>query len=469
MPFIIILFGFSVRLYMALNAMTISDDGVGYLGVAQRFSLSGFSSGLHAVFPPFYPLTISLAHYAIDDLELAGRVISFIFSTLAIAVGYYMGRFIYDERAGLLTAFFIAIHPGMIRYSGEILTEGLYYFIASLLVFFALKAVTERSIVKMLFAGLLATIAYLTRPEGIGFLAIISLWIIFYNVRSIREDLRERAALLVSVWTACILLAIPYLLFVIKSTGALSISGKMSFDAFFSRMMTLPTNFENITLSLKNIVLAFSATFFVFFAVGFLKRMKNGFTMPEYGVVTVLLSYWLLYIVVLPERRYFVELMPLALLFSSAGFIYFYDTLKVKLGEKVVPVAVVFLLAVAVINVYKGTKIKMHHVVEKEAGKWLRENVGKGSTIMTRPPMVEGELPVMVFYAAGKHVRLKKGRLEDVIEFGKERGVEYMAGYVSDFREKIVDFDAEKRNLTHIKSFEDKKDGVFLIYRLNRS
>jgi uncharacterized membrane protein len=45
------------------------------------------------------------------DYELAARVISLIFGILVIAVSFYIGKWVSDERVGLIGAFFVTAHP----------------------------------------------------------------------------------------------------------------------------------------------------------------------------------------------------------------------------------------------------------------------------------------------------------------------------------------------------------------------
>jgi 4-amino-4-deoxy-L-arabinose transferase-like glycosyltransferase len=123
--------GFFIRLYVVMNAVTLSVDSTLDLKLAKAFSEWNFYGGLDMNRPPLHPILVSLTYPIFQDYEFAARIISLIFGTLVIPVSFYLGRFIYNERAGLVTAFFTTVHPYMVRYSGDTLREGLYYFLVS--------------------------------------------------------------------------------------------------------------------------------------------------------------------------------------------------------------------------------------------------------------------------------------------------------------------------------------------------
>jgi 4-amino-4-deoxy-L-arabinose transferase-like glycosyltransferase len=249
--FLITCLGFFIRLYVVFNAVTVSTDSVLYLELAREFSKGNYHGGLNIIRPPLYPMTVSLAYFIFGNLELAGRVVSLFFGTLVIAVGFYLGRQIYNERAGLLTAFFIAIHPYMVRYSGSVLTEGLYHFLVAAVTLLGLKAISSRNIGFMFLTGLLSVLAYLTKPGAIGFPMVISLWVLFYKIRNIKEDWGKRLILLASLWAVFILTALPYLLFLYQETGGVAITGRASIIGTIYSMVTLKfvlNNFGNFII-----------------------------------------------------------------------------------------------------------------------------------------------------------------------------------------------------------------------------
>jgi 4-amino-4-deoxy-L-arabinose transferase-like glycosyltransferase len=457
--FFIVCLGFFVRLYVVLNAVTVSPDSTRYLHFAGKFAQGDYRGGLDTVIPLFYPLTVALASVIFQDLELSGRVVSLVFGTLAIPVSFYLGRLIYNERVGLFAAFFAAVHPYMVRYSADALAEGLYYFLAPVAVLIGLKAVRGMGVGWMSLAGLFSALAYLTRPEGVGLMVIISLWALFYNLRLLKDDWGKRLGMVASGWAVFILIAIPYLLYIYQDTGGFAISGKLSFGSTLSSIKGLPFNGQKLVAFLKNLPGAFSVPFFVLFFYGLFKRRRDGFTPAEYYLMTILVSFWFLYLCVLPQRRYFVELMPMALVFAATGFYYVEHWLKGRVKEKAHLAAALLLLLITAVQLPKGmVSLHANRLPERLAGEWLEGHEDGPFTIMARKPIV-------AFYAGGNYLRLPGGRLEDVIKYGKEKGAVYMAGYGSGLGERIPDFDTEKgRFLEEVSSFKGIKGDEFIIY-----
>jgi 4-amino-4-deoxy-L-arabinose transferase-like glycosyltransferase len=221
-----------------------------------------------------------------------------IFGTLVIPVSFYLGRHIYNERVGLITAFFVTVHPYLIRYSGDTLREGLYYFLAATVTLLGVKVIFTRSLRLMFLVGLFSFLAYMVKQGAIGFLIIISLWIVFYNIRQIREDWRERLALLASGWVLFILMALPYLLFLHQEIGGMAITGKMPLKILFTRIYTIATfnNTEHWVDFLKHFPEAFSIPFFVLFLFFIFKRFKEGFTSSEVYLISILVGYSVIYL-----------------------------------------------------------------------------------------------------------------------------------------------------------------------------
>jgi 4-amino-4-deoxy-L-arabinose transferase-like glycosyltransferase len=461
--FFLTCFAFFIRLYVVLNAVTLSVDSTIDLKLAEAFSKGDYRGGLDIRRPPLHPIFVSLAYPVFQDYELSARVISLIFGTLTIPLSFYLGRHIYNERVGLITAFFLTVHPLMVRYSGDTLTEGLYHFLSVTIVLLGLKALSTRGIGTMFLTGLFSVLAYLTKHVAIGFLIIISLWVIFHNFPRIREDWGKRLALVASGWVVFIFMAIPYLLFLYKETGGVAITGMSITNLLFRSYQTAVfTNSEHWVKFLQHVPEAFSIPFFILFLWGIFKRQREGFSTAEYFLITILAAFCLLRLGVNPGRRYFVQLMPMALVFAATGFCYLENYIKSRAEEKAPLIVTALLILITVILLPFGMiPLKAHRLPEKLAGKWLLETKGGGSTILSKKPIV-------AYYADGNFVYLYNGKLERVIKSGKRRGAEYLAGYPRKLRRNIPDFDGEeKRLLKEVKSFEGEDGEKFIIYRLS--
>jgi 4-amino-4-deoxy-L-arabinose transferase-like glycosyltransferase len=468
---LIILLGATLRLYMALNAVTICTDSVAYMTSAEMFSQGLFREGIDSVYPPLYAFFIAFASLFFGDIEVSARMVSFVFATLAIPVSFCIGRRLYGDKIGLLAALFAALHQYMIRYSGEVLAEGVYYFVVSMAVLLALGAIFERSRLQMFLAGLFCALGYITKPEAIAFMPIISAWIIFYRFGDIKNDWRERGILLALGWSVFILMAIPYLYLIQQDVGAIELSGKVSLKNIFKRIVQMPTNVVILGKFLKAFPEAVSMPFLVLFVLGVFKRWKEGFNSKDLFLVSIPCFFWLLYLGVYPEKRYFVKQMPIALVFSALGFMFIYDQLKSRVSSKVgvvVPYFAAFLVVLlGVTQVYDGTQIRRHGLMEKEAGLWLKERCGRGVTVMTKPSLFKKHLPIFNYYGDLRFVRLpKKSSMKKVVNISRRKSVDFLAGYEHDLSVRIKDYDEKKGMLTVVNTFKLKEGEEFIIYRL---
>jgi len=235
--FLILLFGFLIRLYVVINAVTISNDSVTFLRMAERFSGGDYGGIFNIIRPPLYPLLTSFSSVIFGEMELSARVVSLVFGTLVIPVSYAIGKLVYNEKTGLVAALFVAIHPYMVRFSGEALTEGLYYFLTACAVYFGLKAVFHKSPRFMLAAGVFTAFAYLTKPAAIGFLIVISIIVIAYDSKSFKREWKFRLISLSLAWAVFIVLGLPYLYYLYGKTGGLTITGKFVATVFSSKEM----------------------------------------------------------------------------------------------------------------------------------------------------------------------------------------------------------------------------------------
>ncbi|MBI5559863.1 MAG: glycosyltransferase family 39 protein [Deltaproteobacteria bacterium] len=464
---LITLLGFLARLYVVVSAVTVAEDSLEYLELAGRFAQGNILGGLSVHRPPFYPFLAAAASYIFGDTETGGRVISLIFGTLTIPLVFYLGKLVYDERAGVVAAFFASVHTYMIRYSGDVLTEAMYYFFLALVAIGALKALRERSERWMFAAGLFSLFAYLTKPAGLGFLAVISIWVLFEDPRKIKEDYKKRLRLVFSGWVVFMAPALPYLFFIYARTGRVPFTGtaRIPILELLRRMMAGVRVWKALDF-IRYFPEAFTYPFFIFFVVWAVRKMREGTKDAERLLLSLLAAYWLVIFVVLPRRRYMVQIMPLALVFSSMGFLSFQAWLLGKAKKAGTLISAALLVLIAAVQLPVGMEpLHAHRLAEKTAGQWFKENVGQGVSVLTYEP-------VMTFYAGGDYVLIpdRKGRvnLEEAVAYGKGMGAQYMAGYRATLREKIPDFNGgEKRLLTEIKSFGAADKDEFVIYRIN--
>ena len=221
----LLLFAFLLRFPLLLYPEVIRYDGVEYIRHA-KLILSGDWTGGKA--PPLYPALIAFAHLFIPDAEIAAILISVIFGTLLVLPVFYLGREIFDERIGILSAVIVIVHPFLNSYSGSVLTESTYYFLAAMIVLVGWRAFQRGRGREAILFGLLTALAYLTRPEGIGFLIVFSLWTLIVNPLGEKRSWTRRAGIVILTIFSFLLLSGPYLLEIRKATGRWGITKKFT-------------------------------------------------------------------------------------------------------------------------------------------------------------------------------------------------------------------------------------------------
>ncbi len=462
---LITLLALASRLYIILNAATISVDSTIDLSLARAFVEGNYLEGVDIERPPLHPLLVSLLYPLTGELELSARLVSLVFGLLMIPLAFWLGRYIYDERTGLLTALFVAIHPYLIRYSGETLRETIYYFFALVLVLVGLKAILRKNACLMFLVGVISAFAYLNKHASIGFLIIFSMWIAFYNIRNIGEDLTKRVWLILCGWMVFIVAALPYLLFLKQETGKVTVTGKLPYFSPINAIWTTITlKNDRLLTFLSHFPEALSIPFFILFVAYIVVRYRDGFTEKEKFLLTLVVAYSVVHLFVLPERRYLVRLAPLELVFAGAGFTLFIEWIRRRYHEAGASMIVATVTLLVVVQLAQGlTSLHKHRLPERLAGRWILENLGRNTSILSRKPIV-------VYYADANFIDIwnKKGwKLRRIIEYGRRHGAQYLAGYPHKLRRLIPDFDKEeKRYLKRIKSFPADGGEGYVIYKI---
>ena len=106
-------------------------------------------------------------------------------------------------------------------YSGSALTESTYYFIVAMAALFGWFAFAKKRVVQNLLFSFLAAMAYLTKPEGIGFLLVFVVWVICINPPGlVKRRFRTRLWMAILALACFIIVSLPYLAQIRKDLGS---------------------------------------------------------------------------------------------------------------------------------------------------------------------------------------------------------------------------------------------------------
>jgi 4-amino-4-deoxy-L-arabinose transferase-like glycosyltransferase len=163
------------------------------------------------------------------DAALAGRLVSLTASIGLIVVIYLLTRRLYGSNAAIFAALMAALYPHLLEFSVRPYSETLYALLISTAVLILLGLVLtmerRRPVARRgLAAGVVLRLSYLTRPEGVVFIAVSAglIWIM-----SVRKDRSIRSLVsAAAIVGGAALLVIPYMVFLHEHLGRWTISGK---------------------------------------------------------------------------------------------------------------------------------------------------------------------------------------------------------------------------------------------------
>ena len=167
------LFGFALalRAAAALQTATIFNDGPSFLRVADLFHRGEWSAALSHHYHPLYPFLVSLVAWLTGGLESAGVVVSVVGGALGVlALHAFLCR-AFDARVAWVGGVLFALHPYAVTFSADVQSEGLYFTLFLVTLAGLWRALMERSPAWAALSGVLAGVAYWTRPEGLGLAA----------------------------------------------------------------------------------------------------------------------------------------------------------------------------------------------------------------------------------------------------------------------------------------------------------
>ncbi len=200
-PWILDLFGILlitalIRAYVVSQTPIIAKDGMLYVGIARVINHGMWLDlvGDWFLFNP-YPALIAWLERCGFSFDFSGQLISGVASSLGVIPLYLWCRRAFDARVAQLAALTYALHPVMLRYSGQVLREGLYWCLMLWAVYAFWLAAQHRQVWRYALAGLVATAATLTRMEGAVLFILGAMWSVSMHSAA-APDLATRGGLL---------------------------------------------------------------------------------------------------------------------------------------------------------------------------------------------------------------------------------------------------------------------------------
>jgi hypothetical protein len=481
---------FALRLYAVLTAQGIAFDSAEYGFVAREFLKSLYIKGLSSPAPPFYPFLIFLFSPDTTHVEITGRLISFFFGTLAIIPLFYLVKKAIGQKEAIFSALFYSFHPYLVTYSGMLMTEATYWGLLVLSVYFFWTGLKKEKVWKAMLSGFFIGLAYLTRPEGIGYVLVYLIWAVVEG--GLKKKWLKRSIFIGVLILTVFIFVIPYVIYIHQETGEWLISKKAvehQSDLFKKRTeqgdpsigieqdKPIKGNFENLWIT-HNIIqflpsvtyrylraYHFSLWLFLFFG---LIRVRRKVIDYELFIASLVLFHLVSLSTFLPSTiRFSIPVIPLSLFWAGTGLLEmkrYLEKIKGANAEKVI-----FLLVALVVLSQLPQSLKPERSFragQKKVGLWLKRNTPPGAIIMSNSPQE-------TFYADREWMMLPSGistpgnpgkSYHEIIDYAKTKGVRYIL--VNKNTHEMNPGFIESIQSTDLKEIFRRADGGSTIYEV---
>ncbi len=477
--FALLLFSLACRLILIQFKDVVGTDEVIYLALGKNvWHGLGFRLLDHPITmcPPLLPLVAGFFSLFTENLELGTNFTYVAFGGATVIPYFFLARRIYGLRVARRAAFFLAFFPGLLlSFFWGSMTGPLYTFLLVTALLFFHKALRENRAIDFALAGGLLALAYLTRSEGLLFpLVLFSFAVLsFAAKRSLSDGRTLRNLLLMAL--ACLLISAPYPLFIKKSSGELSISGKTKLILLVGNMdlktresLAMKLNEEGteffdygelvkdktvLGMILENPKVLVGGSFLQFwnffvtlvswkvfpaFLFGFviLGLFRDPWDRARLENEIFLLVACVPFLVFLTFRiwpRYLLPMTPILLLWATRGVTSLEDWIRQSaenIRQKKAPTrrwvsflpGILFSLPLLALLVAKPIRARMlvqYPVEYRAAGKWMDENLPADAMILTRKPEIS-------YYAKRLMHPLPNEELPAIVRYARSNEIDYL-------------------------------------------
>ncbi len=497
-----------VRLVVSNLTFIISRDGTRFITMAYYIKSSNWQAFVNEQYHPLYPCLIFIAHKFIPDWILAAKTVSVVMGALCVIPLYYLALWLFNRTTACTCAVIFAFHPYAARYSGDVISDTtyLFFFLSALAVGYMSFVRSKKNILRFS-AGLLAGLAYLTRPEGIGLIIILGAFMVFYKYIEPRENkFPNRFLAVVLLVFSFSLTAFPYVYLLKQQTGEWRITTKKKISDFVPSYLierfklkeagaqdnesAIPDNptvkdptgnikdGETKHSQPKNPVFDLADNFFqsfhillaLFMFAGIYRAFKETNDKNRRLLIWIILSVFILYMYVLLRlasahylsKRHILPVVMTLLPFSAKGIEYVSQLIMKKINFKYVLFVIVAVTVIVMVpKTFKPQRADKLYI--KDLASWLK-NYGKPSEIF----LVDD--PRITFYADLNFVILPRCVFtpEQIVYLMEDSGCrftlvskEYINSYIQNgYKLKSI----SKIKLTSIYKRTDNKNGLVEYY-----
>ncbi|MFH1478204.1 MAG: glycosyltransferase family 39 protein [Candidatus Omnitrophota bacterium] len=490
----------------------IEIDGVFYAKAGEQL-IKGEGYPISCIYPPFYPFMIGMFSLLFGGLEISGRLVSILYSSLLVGPLFLIARWAFGRKIALASCSLAVIYPGLCEFSTKVLAESTFVFFFLMGLIITWEALSHDKAFFYFISGLIWGIVYLTKSQGIVYILflVLIILVIFFKKRKI-IFIKYICFTIVGF----LIISSPYLLYLEKKGGNSRLGSRAVLSLVFGENVgkeNLGSAFEKYLFSLPDkgtrlnmeIVLEnnkgvlhyilsnpkelirryilnihlinkyvipelFSPFILIVFSAGlFLGDIR------ETRKALVLFLAFIPYILSLPlfevAPRYFHSFIPIVLIWAARGIVEISQWFgkAVKASQKKQNLIEIGLLILIVLSFIPFTFRPFFRDIKKkgiyqEIGGWLKDNTSEGSILVSRKPWIP-------FYAERNQIALPFEPLDKVLRFARYNKADYLIVDESVIKGRLdlmllLDQDYSSEDLKIINRFKDKAGQKIYIYQI---
>jgi 4-amino-4-deoxy-L-arabinose transferase-like glycosyltransferase len=398
-----------LRLVVGHAIGVVETDGVRYITIARQFQATG--NPFDPLFHPLYPAILGLLQWVIRDWETAGRLVATAFGVALLVPAFALARDVIGRPVALLTAALLAVHPGLVRNSSSVLADSTYAFLLAAGVWLGWRAIAAAHRALLPVAGVVLGLAYLVRPEA-------ALYLVSLLIVALILAVRDRTWLGWAPWivgglVGFSLMAAPYLVYLRRSLGHWTLSGKVAHNlvqdlggsvgiAPLAHPMALATNtVVNLLAFLKySLPDLMPGLLILFLLPGVLRRAREDGWLGREGVLLALLIPPFGTLAFHTETRVFFPVLAFVLPFVAAGLI---ATAGWVVGRPSPRWSAALAIGVLLLGLVAALRPVLRpdptEAVYRQAARMIAETEAGDTIVMDRKPFV-------AYYSGRRHVPL---------------------------------------------------------------
>jgi len=372
---------------------------------------------------------ISILTHLTGNFELAGQLISIIFSLAALFPLYLIGKSLFGPKAAFWTTILYLVNPLMLNCSVDVLKEGLLIFLFLSSVYCSLRFLKGRKIQWLIWTVVFAAAGSLVSMIALVVLVVMGAWLGGYGVLNGRVS--ERKLSYRYLWVALAIAGVILIFLIPGILGWEFLITKKPYKAvenifhrwFISEWPSLSQLGERILYIVDRFI---EKTYYLplvlaLFGVGWRVKEKEFSAEERYlaslMVVLIICFFPFLY----ASGRYHLPAIFLLYLWAGFGFVKLRELIDRRFTRHP------RLAAIIPVMILLGTMIsfslqpqRLDKIGYKEAGVWLRKQV-------LSPPLILTDDPRVAYYAGGEYVLIPPAATpKEIIEKGKKEKADYL-------------------------------------------